>query len=385
MTGLILYIFSFLLPLGGIVSEILGFKITPLVALFLLILRLFSSKQILFSKSIFIIFICFILLLLIHALRETVALVLVLSFIYYLLIGFIFATFSKQDLLDTFYTGFVHGAFFVSILFFASLFNGGLSNSIIEWQFGIPVNLSGMGNPNGWAPFLILAIAGNDYIWNKKKLHKIPSTVNLIYSLSFLISLAFTFSRAAILSVAVYYLILYRKAFLGRPIVAGGILTLFAITILQMGSFNFDSQEVGSISSNKEGSIQIRADIFNAISTLPWNNIFIGNGYGTSQVLIEERIGYPVSLHNVYLATLVELGVFQFILLFLICVSPFALIYVNRKKIISLNESFHHKYILYGLFASLIFWFFHESHINTAFWATYFCFIQQMSLKKRYD
>lgn len=384
MTRLILYFFSFLIPLNGIVSGIIGFKIAPMFGLLLLITRLLYTSKITFSKFFFIVFFSFILILLIQAFREFNTLILAISFAYYLLIGLIFSTYTNKHNLDLFYKGFLHGVILACLIFLISLNNGGVSNSIIEWQLGLPVNLSGMQNPNGWAPFLILAIAANDYIYLGSKNSNRYINIHSISQILILVALFFTYSRAALLCVIAYYLIIYFKKILKRPLIVSFVIIIAFFGMASFNSFNSIDQEVGSVISNKEGSINIRADVIRAVYYLPWDNILFGNGYGSSQTLIKEKTGYPVSLHNVYLAILVELGVIQFLLLLIICAYPFKTV-IQQKRNLSFSQS-RYKYILIGIFASLLYWMFHESHINTAFWAFYFCLSQQIRhLVKAYN
>ena len=373
MTRFILYIFSFFIPLNGFINATTGLKIAPLFAALLLITRLLHTSKITFSKTFFIIFFCFILIFIMQTFREYNSLILALSFTYYLMIGLIFSTYSNKRYLDIFYKGFLHGVIFICLIFVFSLFNGGVTNSIIEWQFGLPVNISGMQNPNGWAPFLILAISANDYIYLGRKQRNRFFNIHFISQILILTALVFTYSRAAILCVIAYYLIIYFKSLMKRPI----LISFFIIVTfggMSINSFDSSNEERGSVISNKEGSIDVRTDVIKAVADLPWNQVLIGNGYGTSQVLIEQRIGFPVSLHNVYLATLVELGALQFLLLLIICAYPFATAMTHKRNLSYVKS--RHKYILVGIFVSLLYWMFHESHINTAFWGFYFCLLQ---------
>jgi len=375
VTRFFIYLFSFSIPLSGI----LGFKLAPICAVLLLIVRMGQVRDVALSKTICILFLCFIMLLLVQAFRELDALILATVFTYYFLVGVIFGTFSEKYQLDIFYKGYVHGIITACLIFYASLFNGGVSNTIIDWQLGTPVNLSGMKNPNGWAPFLILAVAANDYVFRSKKPSRLFLNRHFVFLLLILGSLLFTYSRAAILSLIVYFLIAHHRKLLRSYVVIGLFFAVFLTGDMLQNLFLplAGEYEAGTILSNKEGSLTARSGILIAIFELPWDHFFIGNGYGTSKILLEEIQGFSLSLHNVFLAILVELGFFQLLIFVMICAYPFINVHMRTGEFFP--SRYQQKYILAGVLASFLYWMFHESHINTAFWAFYFCLMFQIS------
>ena len=372
MTRLLLFLFSFSLPLGGISTSILGVNPGAVFALLLIIAIVYQNRLIILSKGIFFLFGCMITLFLMHAFRDSDALLLAVHFTYYLLIGIILGSFSEKHQLKAFYSGFVYGIITVCLIFFLSLFNGGVDNAVIEWQFGWPVNLSGFGNPNGWAPFLILAVAANDYLYGNLKVSRRFLNRHFIFQSVILSNLFFTYSRASILSVIFYYAVAYYKT--PRVFLNFGFLLTLILTALLIQNYflpEFGAFEAGTIISNKAGSIDARGYIFSAVKEFPWDNFLIGNGYGTGKYLVQEITGYQLSLHNAFLAVLVELGFVQFVVFLIICIHPFILLSMGNRKI-PLSRS-PDRFIFTAILAFYLMWMLHESYINTAFWAFYFC------------
>lgn len=374
MSRLILYLFSFFIPLNSLLNGFIGLKIAPILAFLLLFLRLTYSSKIIFSKTVAISLSLFICLLLLQLIREDSVLTLIISFTYYLLIGLIFASYSNKKSIDLFYTAYLHGVIVSCLLFFITLFVVEVSNPIVSWNYGIPINLSGIPNPNGWAPFLLLAIGANDYINSENKKKIFIFRQHSIFQIIIIISLLLTHSRAALLALAIYFVIVNLRSIIRLSYLVPSFLLIFGYLFLV--NIDVGVYERGSISYLKSGSLEVRSEIGSATFDLISSNILIGNGYGTSQDLMEDLTGWHISLHNSFLATLIELGFFQFILLIIICAYPFIVFFSTNRNFLIYRSKY--RFIIFIILANLIFWNFHEGHINTAFWAFYFCFLRQI-------
>lgn len=375
MTKSILYLFAFFIPLNGLLYSFIGVKIAPALAFLLLVLRLAHTSKIILSKTVAICVFLFISFLMLQMIREDSVLILIMSFFYYLLIGVIFGTYSNKRTLDLFYAAYLHGVILSCLIFFAALTNVGVSNSIVQWNYGIPVNLSGIPNPNGWAPFLLLAIAANDYVYCEKKGMGSLFSQHFCFQAIIIISLLLTHSRAALLGLVVYFVLVNFKSILKIRYLLP--IFLLGAGYVGLGVIDVGIEERGSITANKSGSVEVRKEILEGAIEVAGNNILFGNGYGSSQDVMENLTGWHVSLHNSFLATLIEMGIFQFALLIIICAYPFYWLIVTNRLHLMIRSKI--RYIIFILLANLIFWNFHEGHINTAFWAFYFCLLRQIS------